>query len=206
MKVHIDYFLHKEARSFSDKVASGFICWLAHTADFFFKKRYGHRAIVLETVAAVPGMVGGLVEHLSSLRHIRSDHGKIKILLNEAENERMHLMVYSHIARPSKIERFAIALIQAIFFVLYLSIYIISKKTAHRAVGYLEEQAVHSYTVYLNLIDSGDIHDKPAPRVAIEYWGLKEDATIRDVVLATRDDEVLHRDQNHHFADMLVGK
>jgi len=27
-------------------------------ADTFFAKRYGHRAVVLETVAAVPGMSG----------------------------------------------------------------------------------------------------------------------------------------------------
>ena len=30
-------------------------------ADTFFAKRYGHRAVVLETVAGVPGMVAGMI-------------------------------------------------------------------------------------------------------------------------------------------------
>ena len=29
-------------------------------ADTFFAKRFGHRAVVLETIAGVPGMVAGM--------------------------------------------------------------------------------------------------------------------------------------------------
>lgn len=39
-------------------------------ADAFFSKRYGSRAVVLETVAAVPGMVGGALQHLRALRRM----------------------------------------------------------------------------------------------------------------------------------------
>jgi ubiquinol oxidase len=46
-------------------------------ADTFFKKRYGHRAVVLETIAAVPGMVGGMLAHFKSLRKIVPIHGCI---------------------------------------------------------------------------------------------------------------------------------
>ena len=63
-------------------------------ADTFFARRYGHRAVVLETVAAVPGMVGGALQHLQSLRLLEGDHGWIRTLLDEAENERMHLMSF----------------------------------------------------------------------------------------------------------------
>lgn len=57
-------------------------------ADTFFRKRYGHRAVVLETVAAVPGMVGGMWTHLKSLRKLRPGYGPmIRTLLAEAENE-----------------------------------------------------------------------------------------------------------------------
>lgn len=42
-------------------------------ADAFFAGHYGHRAVVLETVAAVPGMVGGLLQHLKAIHRIRVD-------------------------------------------------------------------------------------------------------------------------------------
>ena len=70
-------------------------------ADKFFANRYGNRAVVLETVAAVPGMVGGLLVHLKALRSIKDDEGWIRELLDEAENERMHLMTFIKIAEPS---------------------------------------------------------------------------------------------------------
>jgi ubiquinol oxidase len=69
-------------------------------ADTFFAKRYGHRAVVLETVAAVPGMVGGVLQHLRALRRMEGDRGWIHLLLDEAENERMHLMTFIQIAQP----------------------------------------------------------------------------------------------------------
>jgi len=40
--------------------------------------------VVLETVAAVPSMVGGALQHLKSLRSIKSDDGWTKVLLDEA--------------------------------------------------------------------------------------------------------------------------
>src|SRR4029453_3125713 len=51
----------------------------------FFQRRYGHRAVILETIAAVPGMVGGALTHLRSLRRFEEDHGLIKTLLEAAE-------------------------------------------------------------------------------------------------------------------------
>lgn len=197
---------HKKTEDFRDMIAYHIVNALARAADILFKKRYGHRAIVLETVAAVPGMVGGLIHHLVSLRLIKDDHGWIKTLLHEAENERMHLMVYSHIYKPTYFERSLIAVVQFFFFFFYITLYIISQKTAHRVVGYFEEQAIHSYSTFLSLIDDGSIKNVSAPAMAIEYWGLKEDATLRDVVLATRADEVEHRDVNHNFADKLSHK
>jgi ubiquinol oxidase len=50
------------------------------------------RMIFLESIAAVPGMVAATVRHLRSLRLMRRDSGWIHTLLEEAENERMHLM------------------------------------------------------------------------------------------------------------------
>ena len=194
---------HFEPKNFSDKVALSFTKFLRFLADTFFKKRYGHRAVVLETVAAVPGMVAGMLIHLKSLRKIEDDKGWIKTLLEEAENERMHLMTFIHIAKPTAIERFIIMIAQFIFIFTYGLIYLVSQRTAHRIVGYFEEEAVVSYREYLNELEVGTIPDQPAPEIAINYWNLPLHATLKDVVKVIRDDEAGHRDVNHTFADLI---
>ena len=95
----IDFSRHHQPQNLSDRIALGFVKVLRFVADTFFAKRYGHRAVVLETVAAVPGMVGGALQHLRSLRRMEDDHGWIRTLLDEAENERMHLMTRSESTR-----------------------------------------------------------------------------------------------------------
>lgn len=194
---------HRIARNLSDRVALGITMTLRFFADTFFAKRYGNRAIVLETVAAVPGMVGGMLVHLRCLRWMVEDHGWIRTLLDEAENERMHLMTFVKIAQPSWFERLVILAVQALFFVAFFLLYLGSPRTAHRLVGYFEEQAVVSYTLYLAEIDAGRVENVPAPDIAIAYWNLPSNARLRDVVLAVREDEMGHRDVNHGFADAL---
>ena len=195
--------LHTPPESFSDSFALFITRTLRFFADTLFRKRYGHRAVVLETVAGVPGMVAGVVHHLRSLRNMKDDNGMIKELLDEAENERMHLMTFIEIAKPSRIERFLILLAQISFGIFYTLLYIFFKKTAHRMIGYFEEEAVFSYSEYLAEIDNGKIQNRPAPQIAIDYWNLGSDATLRDVVIAVRADEAGHRDKNHEFADLI---
>ena len=197
---------HYMPKNLSDKVALGFTKFLRFLADTFFKKRYGHRAVVLETVAAVPGMVAGMLLHLKSLRKMQDDKGWIKILLDEAANERMHLMTFIKIAKPTFVERLIIMIAQFIFILMYLFIYLISQKTAHRIVGYFEEEAVISYTEYLNEIEEGKIENIKAPEIAINYWNLPLNSRLKDVVKVIRDDEAGHRDVNHSFADILNTK
>ena len=195
--------LHTPPESFSDSFALFITKTLRFLADTLFRKRYGHRAVVLETVAGVPGMVAGVLHHLRSLRKMEDDNGIIKELLEEAENERMHLMTFIEIAKPSKFERFLILLAQIFFGIFYTFLYIFFKKTAHRMIGYFEEEAVMSYSEYLAEIDSGKILNRPAPQIAIDYWNLGSNASLRDVVIAVRADEAGHRDKNHEFADQI---
>ncbi len=187
----------------SDRLALAITMGLRWLADTFFARRYGSRAIVLETVAAVPGMVGGMLVHLRCLRWMVDDQGWIRTLLDEAENERMHLMSFVQITRPNAWERALVLVTQALFFVLFFCLYLASARTAHRLVGYFEEQAVVSYTLYLAEIDAGRVENVAAPDIAIRYWKLAPQARLRDMVLAVRDDECKHRDVNHGFADML---
>ncbi len=195
--------VHHVPEDFSDRFALALTKLLRFLADVFFARRYGHRAVVLETVAAVPGMVGGALQHLRSLRRLEDDSGWIQTLLDEAENERMHLMTFIHVTRPSHWERVLVLLAQGVFFNCFFLLYLISTKTAHRTIGYFEEEAVISYTEYLHGIDTGADRNPAAPRVAIDYWKLPHDAKLRDVIVVVRDDEAKHRDVNHDFANRL---
>ena len=197
----VDLSRHHIPENLSDRFALIFVKFLRFFADIFFAKRYGHRAIVLETVAAVPGMVAGALQHLRALRRMEDDQGWIRILLDEAENERMHLMTFIHIAKPSRLELILILFSQGMLYNFFLVLYLITPKTAHRIVGYFEEEAIVSYTEYLKEIDSGLHENVPAPRIAIEYWDLAPDARLRDVVKVIRDDEAGHRNVNHDFAN-----
>lgn len=194
---------HLPPTTASDRIAFGFVKLLRFFADKFFAKRYGHRAVVLETVAAVPGMVGGLWQHLTALRKMRDDEGWIRTLLDEAENERMHLMTFIEIAQPSWFERALIVAVQMIFYNFYFFLYLLAPRTAHRVVAYFEEEAVLSYTQYLAEVDAGRHENIPAPQIAIDYWQLPEGARLRDVILAVRADEAEHRDVNHYFVAEL---
>ena len=201
--IEADLESHHAPKDIHDRNALRIVRFMRFFADKFFAKRYGHRAVVLETVAAVPGMVGGLLQHLRSIRHIRDDQGWIRELLEEAENERMHLMTFIKIAQPSRLERWVIMIGQMVFYNVYFWTYLFAPKTAHRIVGYLEEEAVVSYTQYLTEIDAGRVENVPAPELAVEYWKLPPDARLRDVVEVIRIDEARHRDVNHDFADKI---
>ncbi|KAL6979975.1 Alternative oxidase, mitochondrial precursor [Sarracenia purpurea var. burkii] len=95
--------------------------------------------MMLETVAAVPGMVGGMFLHCKSLRQFEHNDGWIKTLLEEAENELMHLMTFMEVSNPRWYERALVFVVQGVFFSAYFVAYLISPKLAHRVVGYLEE-------------------------------------------------------------------
>ena len=137
----IDLSVHHQPKGASDRVAFGFTKLLRFCADTFFAKRYGHRAVVLETVAAVPGMVGATINHLRCLRRMCDDHGWIKTLMDEAENERMHLMTFIEVCKPTTFERFVVVAAQWVFYLFFFGLYLVSPRTAHRVVGYFEEEA-----------------------------------------------------------------
>jgi ubiquinol oxidase len=144
-----------------------------------------------------------MMQHLKSLRRMRDDDGWIGELLEEAENERMHLMAFVALFKPTWFERFAILMAQGVFFNAYFLLYLFAPRTAHRTIGYFEEEAIVSYTQFLAEIDAGKIENVPAPQLAIDYWRMPAGARLRDLVIAVRADEAKHRDVNHDFAAKL---
>jgi ubiquinol oxidase len=194
-------------KNFSDFFALSMTKFFRFVADTFFAKRYGHRAVVLETIAGVPGMVAGMLIHLRSLRKMKTGYGsQIREMLAEAENERMHLMFFIEIAKPNAFERFLVIAAQAIFMAFYLFMYIFFPKTSHRMIGYFEDEAVKSYTEYLKLVEDGKVVNIRAPKLAIEYYNLKKDARLSDLIISVRADEMHHAEVNHDYADNLQRK
>ena len=194
-------------KNFSDLFALSMTKFFRFVADTFFAKRYGHRAVVLETIAGVPGMVAGMLIHLRSLRKMQTGYGnQIREMLAEAENERMHLMFFIEIAKPNIFERFLVIAAQAVFMAFYLFMYIFFPKTSHRMIGYFEDEAVKSYTEYLDLVKSGKVLNIKAPKIAIEYYNLKKNARLSDLIISVRADEMHHAEVNHNYADNLKNK
>ena len=188
----------------SDFFARSMTSFFRFIADTFFAKRYGHRAVVLETIAGVPGMVAGMWLHFKSLRKMKMGYGPdIREMLAEAENERMHLMFFIQLTKPNWFERGLVLLAQFIFMVFYFFVYVISHRTAHRMIAYFEEEAVNSYTEYLRMVENGEVENVPAPRLAIQYYNMSTEAKLSDLIKKVRADEQHHSETNHNYANSM---
>ncbi len=85
--------------------------------------------------------------------------------------------------------------------------YLLSPKICHRFVGFLEEEAVITYTRCIEELDAGKLpawSNLPAPQIAKNYWKLSENAMMRDVLLAVRADEATHRQYVNKFFIIII--
>ncbi|CAJ2501163.1 Uu.00g040160.m01.CDS01 [Anthostomella pinea] len=166
------------------------------------------RFLFLESIAGVPGMVAGMLRHLRSLRRLKRDNGWIETLLEESYNERMHLLTFMKMCEPGWFMKIILIGAQGVYFNgLFLS-YIISPKITHRFVGYLEEEAVHTYTMAIKQIEDGHLPkwadpDFVVPDIAVDYWKMPEGKrTMKDLILYIRADEACHRGVNHTLGNL----
>ncbi|GMF11088.1 unnamed protein product [Phytophthora lilii] len=204
MSERVAYYAIKTLRVGFDKV-SGY----RGPGGAMTEKDWLHRCLFLESVAGVPGMVGGMLRHLRSLRRMKRDYGWIHTLLEEAENERMHLLIFMNLKQPGWFFRALVVGSQGVFFNGFFLTYLVSPKTCHRFVGYLEEEAVKTYTCLLRDIEDGYLDvwkEKKAPLIAQTYYKLPEGTNIYDMIKCIRADECNHRDVNHTFADLDQNK
>ena len=163
------------------------------------------RFIFLESIAGVPGMAAGMIRHLHSLRRLKRDNAWIETLLEEAYNERLHLLTFLHYRQPGLFMRTMILGAQGVFFNLFFLSYLVSPRTCHRFVGYIEEEAVITYTRAIADIENGRIPEWEnllAPDIAIKYFGLKPEANMLQLLRVIRADEAKHREVNHTLANM----
>ncbi|OBZ71227.1 Alternative oxidase, mitochondrial [Grifola frondosa] len=231
-ELHAVEVMHREAKTLSDTIAYNFVKlarWgfdvisgykhkpmppnasvltveeLRKGGYIMDDRQWLKRFLFLESIAAVPGMVAATLRHLRSLRLMRRDSGWIHTLLEEAENERMHLMTFMTLRNPSYFFRALVLGAQGVFYNAFFLCYLVSPRTCHRFVGHLEEEAVLTYTRCIKEIENGRIPEwtsLPAPEIAKDYWRLGDDAKFLDVIYAVRSDESTHRFVNHSLANL----
>ncbi|KAI9498800.1 alternative oxidase [Zychaea mexicana] len=204
-KVDVGVTNHYEPQGLSDRFAYRLVRTLRLLPDTYFRNDHYTRVVMLETIAAVPGMIGAMLRHMLALRKLKTNQGSWIIhLLHEAENERMHLMIWLKLLQPSWYNRWLILIAQGVFFNGYFWLYLWSPRTAHRMCGYLEEEAIHSYNEFIETLEKGALDNPQAPKMAIEYYNLVPNATVLDVALCVRADEAVHRDCNHYFSTCIA--
>lgn len=118
----------------------------------------------------------------------------------------MHLLTFIKMAEPGLFMRVMVLGAQGVFFNAMFVAYLISPRTCHRFVGYLEEEAVITYTREIADLDAGRLPEWEkliAPDIAIDYWKMPEGhRTMRDLLLYVRADEAKHREVNHTLGNL----
>lgn len=153
-------------------------------------------------------MIAAQHRHFRSLRNMDRDYGWIHTLLEEAENERMHLLTFMKTFPPGIATRSIVFLTQFGFAAIFASLYILSPRLAHRTVGYIEEMAVMTYCNIIEIMQAEGTQlnrawaGMEAPEIAKTYWRLSDDADMLTVFKQIAADETNHRDVNHTFASL----
>merc|ERR1719491_1799193 len=209
---------HQEPETFSDRAAFKAVKIVRGIFDtgtgwsnekIVTQEKILNRVIFLETVAAVPGMVAAVTRHFRSLRRMERDGGLMQLFLEEANNERMHLLSFIKLKDPGMIFRTTVIFSQLGFGTAFFLAYMASPKFCHRFVGYIEEEACHTYTTIVGAIEEAPVgselgawRTQHAPSIAKAYWKPGETGTVLDLMYAVRADEAEHRDVNHACSDL----
>ncbi|KAG9793436.1 putative alternative oxidase, partial [Aureobasidium melanogenum] len=210
---------HRETRTLSDKIAYNMVRFLRWGTDLatgyrhdpnkpyiMNERKWLVRFIFLETVAGVPGMVGGMLRHFRSLRRMKRDNGWIETLLEDAYNERMHLLTFLKMAEPGWFMKLMIMGAQGVFANGFFLAYLVSPKICHRFVGYLEEEATKTYTYAIEDLENGKLpawQNLEAPDIAVSYWKMPEGhRTMKDLLYYIRADEAKHREIHHTLGNL----
>jgi len=209
---------HEEPKNIMDSLTYGFLRVLYtsfNTITFFDKNdptasSLRTRIILLESIAGVPPFIMAGYRYFRSLRNCDYDGGRIYTHLEEAENERMHLITAMQIFGAGRALKAAVYVLQIITTPVCWFFCLLNPRFLNRFVGYLEELACETYSTVLKAVNDPtkklyhEWHDLKAPPVAIEYWDLPEGATWPDTIRRIYADETVHRDVNHTFANIAI--
>lgn len=99
----------------------------------------------------------------------------------------MHLLTFMKMAEPGWFMRLMVLGAQGVWCNALFFAYLVSPRTVHRFVGYLEEEAVITYTRQIKDLDAGRLpvwEKLQAPQIAIDYWRMPEGhRNMRDLLL-----------------------
>jgi len=102
----------------------------------------------------------------------------------------MHLLVFLKMQKPGPFMRFMVLVAQGVWCNALFVAYLLSPRTVHRFVGYLEEEAVITYTRQIEDLDAGRLpkwEAMEAPEIAVDYWHMPEGhRTMRDLLLYSK--------------------
>ncbi|PKX96897.1 alternative oxidase [Aspergillus novofumigatus IBT 16806] len=152
------------------------------------EKKWLARSIFLESVAGVPGTVGGMLRRMRSL-------GPLKRIMTAGQDWLMQLLVLGA---------------QGVFFNGFFLSYPISPQTCHRFVGYLEEEAALTYSRAIENLEAGKLPQWEkllAPEIAVYCWKIPEgNRTMEDLLLYICVDEANHTlgNLNQEFRSQFV--
>ena len=118
----------------------------------------------------------------------------------------MHLLTFMKLAEPSYFMRLMVLGAQGVFFNGFFLSYLVSPRICHRFVGYLEEEAVVTYTRAVQEIERGALPEwaqLKAPDLAVKYWNMPEGhRTMKDLLYYVRADEAKHREIHHTLGNL----
>lgn len=118
----------------------------------------------------------------------------------------MHLLTFLSMAEPGWFMKIMVLGAQGVFFNAFFISYLVCPRICHRFVGYIEEEAVRTYTFAIQDIEKGRLpewHDLEAPELTIRYWKMPEGhRKMIDLLLYIRADEAKHCEVNHTFANL----
>ncbi|KAG6966146.1 hypothetical protein JG688_00006896 [Phytophthora aleatoria] len=158
-----------------------------------------NRCLFLETIAGVTGMVERMARRLRSLKQ---NNDWTQSLLDETENERMHQLIFMDMKQPGWLVRMSVLAVQGISFSTLSLVIMVSPKTCHRFVEFLEEEAIKTYTYLLEDMEHGHLDEwctLTAPLIGRSYYDLPDDAKVYDMIKCIRVDEASHNDMKHVF-------
>lgn len=150
-------FTHREPVNFRDKFA---LRWIGGVRIFVNTltgkdhekrdaKTWFNRMVLLESIAPIPGLVVGTAKYFKNLSSMKVDRALTHFMLEESENERTHLFLWLNYNKSTYLSRMFIAFKQIAFYNVFFLTYMISPYTCHRFMGYLEEEAIYNYTMFL---------------------------------------------------------
>eukprot|EP00887_Chlorella_sp_A99_P000819 scaffold5.g819.t1 len=154
------------------------------------------------------GAVAALANHASSVLRNRPDNGWVHTCLANAECARVHGGILAMAARPSLPMRVLGLALQVALFFQFLPIYLLSPSVFHAYCGYRAEEQMFNYSQALKLIDTGRFRrwrGAHAPPLALSYYGLAPEASLRDALLRMRADEACIHHVDFTFASLTPG-